>query len=94
MTYHDTDAFALGSYVRFQQFAEEGILVDLHSETIFSLNATGAFVLTLIAEGQATFASIRNAALAEFDVSLNQLDSDINALLDELISMKLIHSIR
>ena len=70
---------------------EQTVLVNLRTNRIFELNRTGARMWELLEEAPSE-PQIVTQLLAEFDVSQDQLEREIRALLDELLEEGLISS--
>jgi hypothetical protein len=68
---------------------ETGVLVNLRTNRIFELNATGVRAWTLIGEGHPA-SEIERRLRQEFDVSPEQLRSELQSLFDELTSEGLV----
>ena len=64
---------------------DEVVLLDMVSEQYFGLNAVGSCVLGAI-EGGADLDGAIAAVIASFDASENQIDADVRALVDDLVS--------
>lgn len=73
-----------------QEVNGETVILDLNSESYFGLDQVGTRIWQLLQEHgdvRKTF----DIMLEEFDVDENQLESDMNALLDELIKSGLVN---
>jgi hypothetical protein len=66
-----------------------GILVHLHTNRIFELNATGVRIWELLAENRA-LSEIETVLQAEFDGDREQVRADLLALIQALAAEKLI----
>lgn len=74
----------------FRQIAGEAILVPIRQnvgdlESIYTLNETAACIWALL-DGQRTLADIRDALVAEFDVSEADAETDLFELIESLLS--------
>lgn len=81
--------FGASQDVVFRQLEDEAVLVHLGTNRIYSLNATGARFWELLASGLGR--SEINAQLGrEFEVSAEQLEKEIEALMSSLVSEGLV----
>lgn len=86
----DGRAFAT-SRVLCKDLGDEAILLDLETETYFGLNAAGSRLWKLLT----TAPTIRDALevmLEEYDVAPDELERDMGALIDELVSRGLLRT--
>lgn len=74
-----TDSFALSEDAVARIVGEETMLLDLASGTYFGLNAVGGRFWQLLEDGLGGVEA-RDAMLAEYDVTAEQLDTDLNDL--------------
>ena len=72
-----------------QGVEDEMVLLDLESGQYFGLNEVGARIWSLFQEGL-TGSAVLGALLQEYDVSEEQLSSDIQKFLDHLLSLRLV----
>ena len=72
-----------------RQVGDETVILDLASGTYYGLDPVGARIWQLLADGQ-TLAQVRDIMLAEYDVSVDDLERDLNRLLSELSDKNLI----
>jgi hypothetical protein len=70
---------------------DQTVLVKLRTNRIFELNRTGARLWELLEEAPSE-SQIVTGLLAEFDVSQEQLEREVRALLDSLLEEGLIGS--
>jgi hypothetical protein len=87
---HDGRAFATPR-VLCKDLGDESILLDLETETYFGLNAAGTRLWNLLTTGP----SIHDAfevMLEEYDVSPDELERDMGALIDELVARGLLRT--
>jgi hypothetical protein len=68
-----------------QRLEDSTVLVHLRTNRIYALNTTGTRFWELMAEGHSR-QEIRDRLLAEFDVSEDDLDQEIDRLVSELLS--------
>ncbi len=80
---------ALANDVLFQPTADEGVLLHLTSEQYFGLNSMSRHVVDQIQAGK-TVAEMLATMLTEFDVTEEQLATDVLALLSQLIEHNLV----
>ncbi len=74
-----------------KELGDEAILLDLETETYFGLNAAGRRLWNLVT----TAPTIRDAfavMLVEYDVSPDELERDMAALIDELVGRGLLRT--
>jgi Coenzyme PQQ synthesis protein D (PqqD) len=69
--------------------AGEAVILSLKSGQYFGLNEVGARVWNLIQEPKMV-SSVLAAVLEEYDVALDQLESDVLALLEQMMANELI----
>ena len=75
--------------VLFQGVDDEIVLLDLESGQYFGLNEVGARIWSLFQEGL-TVSAVLGALLKEYDVSEEQMKSDIQKFLDHLLTLSLV----
>ena len=68
---------------------DEMVLLDLESGQYFGLNEVGARIWSLFQEGL-TVSAVLGALLKEYDVSEEQMRSDIQKFLDHLLTLSLV----
>jgi hypothetical protein len=74
-----------------QAMGDDIVLVHLHSNAIFELNATASRFWLLLSEGH-TVDAICNTMLGEFEITQTQLEEEIQGLLDMLQEHNLIYA--
>jgi hypothetical protein len=84
-----TDSLLLSDDVVAREVGEETMLLDLASGTYFGLDAVGGQFWKLLTHGKSP-QEARDELLAEFDVSGEELDRDLQALLDQLAANGLV----
>jgi hypothetical protein len=72
-----------------REVGDETVILDLASGNYFGLDPVGARIWQLLTEGCVP-AVIRDTLLAEYDVSSEDLERDLDRLLNELISQGLL----
>lgn len=70
----------------------EAIIINLSNGIYYSLDGTGGFIWELIA-ARRTVADIADAILEQYDVSAEQAAADLERLVSELISEKLVSAL-
>ena len=75
--------------VLFQGVEDEMVLLDMESGQYFGLNEVGARIWSLLQEGL-TFSAFLGTLLKEYDVSEEQMRSDIQKFLDHLLTLSLV----
>ena len=81
----DARTFALAPGVTLTVARDEAILLKLTDETMFSLNATGARIIELIAGGADIDAVVATLAV-EYQVGRSDVEPDVTTLLNALVS--------
>jgi hypothetical protein len=77
--------------VLMRQVGEELVLLHLEAENYYGLNPVGARLMQL-AETGATLQSIVDCMLAEFEVTRQQLEVDVQSLATELLAAGLLEA--
>jgi hypothetical protein len=72
-----------------RQVGEETVMLDLARGTYFGLDPVGARIWQLLAEGR-SLAETRDAIVAEYDVSAEDAERDLLALVADLTAQGLI----
>ena len=72
-----------------QRVQDEVVLVNLTTNAIYTLNRTGARAWELLEEGRSP-SEIESALAEEFDVSRDEVASELHGLLDELVAKDLL----
>lgn len=75
--------------VVFQTIDGEGLLLGLHNEVVFSLNASGARIVELIAEGRGVSAIVDTLS-TEYECPRDEIVEDVQQLIDSLRTRGLI----
>ena len=75
--------FRISAEVLSQEVSGEMVLLDLKSEEYLGLNEVGARIWQLLQDGK-DLREIGDILVGEYDVSRDELDSDINRLVGEL----------
>ena len=89
MKFQPSDCFNVSDDVLSQEVNGETVLLDLEGESYFGLNEVGTRIWQLFQSGQ-TVAEMLNTLSDEYDVSLEQLESDVGKLLDKLTDAGLV----
>ena len=84
-----SDKASIPEHVLARHVGDETVILDMASGTYFGLDAVGARIWQLVSDGM-SFAEIRDVMLAEYDVSLADIERDIAALAANLQSYGLI----
>jgi hypothetical protein len=84
-----SDHFTVSSEAICQKVSGEMVILDLNSESYFGLNETGCRIWQLLEAGYA-IPDILQTLTDEFDVSRQELETDLQALLDALEAAGLI----
>lgn len=84
-----TDKVTIPEQVMARQVGEETVILDLASGTYFGLDPVGARIWQLLGEGR-TLAEVCESMLAEYKVSRDEIERDVNELLAALVDKSLI----
>jgi len=84
-----TDKVTIPEQVMARQVGEETVILDLASGTYFGLDPVGARIWQLLGEGR-TMAEVCASMLAEYEVSRDEIERDVNELLAALVDKSLI----
>ena len=84
-----TEKVTIPTQVMARTVGDETVILDLASGTYYGLDPVGARIWQLFVDGQ-TLAQVRDTMLAEYDVSVDDLERDLNRLLSELSDKNLI----
>ena len=84
-----TDHFKLSDEVLSQEVNGETVLLDLEGEAYFGLNEVGTRIWQLL-QSEHSVAGMVDSLSAEYDVSREQLESDVSGLLDKLTEAGLV----
>ena len=84
-----TDKVTIPEQVMARQVGEETVILDLVSGTYFGLDPVGARIWQLLGEGR-TLAEVCESMLAEYEVSRDEIERDVNELLAALVDKSLI----
>ncbi len=68
----------------------EVVLLNVMSGQYYSLDAVGSSVWTMIPADGTTLGALRDAALAEFDATPEQVTEDLDSFMERLLSTDLI----
>lgn len=90
MQFQVTDRFSKCDDVLSQEVHGETILLNLEGETYFGLNEVGTRIWQLIQSGQ-SIAETLQALTDEYDVGMEQLESDVDNLLVNLTEAGLVN---
>jgi hypothetical protein len=89
MNFNPADRFKISDEVLSQQVNVETVLLDLEGEFYFGLNEVGTRIWQLI-QAEMTIQDTLDTLSGEYDVSREQLESDVGDLLDKLAGAGLI----
>jgi hypothetical protein len=90
MQSHPISTVRFASDVVVQHTGSEAVVVHLTEEVVFSLNATGSRIASLIQEGVALPALVDILA-REYSAPPGSVSADVHALLETLASKRLVH---
>jgi hypothetical protein len=86
------DRFAIPAHVAAKLLKDEAVLLDLKEGLYFGLNDVGSRIWTLIGE-EMSLSEICDRLLTEYDVSREELESHVRALVRELLGKGLIEPV-
>lgn len=86
------DRFAIPAHVAAKLLKDEAVLLDLKEGFYFGLNDVGSRIWTLVGE-EKSMSEICDQLLTEYDVSREELESHVTALVKELLSKGLIEPV-
>ena len=89
MNFQTSDRFSISDEVLSQEVNGETVLLDLEGESYFGLNEVGTRIWQLL-QSKPTVAETLNTLSDEYDVSRDQLESDVGELLAKLADAGLI----
>lgn len=89
MYFQATDRFSISDEVLSQEVNGETVLLDLEGESYFGLNEVGTRIWQLL-QAKPTVAETLSTLSDEYDVSREQLESDVSDLLIKLTDAGLI----
>ena len=89
MKFQTTDRFNISEEVLSQEVNGETVLLDLEGELYFGLNEVGTRIWQLL-QSNPTVAETLTSLSDEYDVSQEQLESDVDELLNKLADAGLI----
>lgn len=84
-----TDRFSISDDVVSRELGNETMLLDFASNTYFGLDEVGGRIWQLLEDGTSP-AEACDALIAEYDVARDVLESDVLALLADLLERRLI----
>ena len=84
-----TDKVILPAQVMARQVGDETVILDLTSGTYYGLDPVGARIWQLMADGQ-TLMQVCEVMLAEYDVTREDIERDVLALVETLLERQLI----
>jgi hypothetical protein len=84
-----TDTITIPTQVMARQVGDETVILDLASGTYYGLDAVGARIWQLLGEGKA-LAQVCETMLAEYDVTRDEFERDLDDLLKALADKGLI----
>ena len=84
-----SDKVTIPAQVMARLVGDETVILDLASGTYYGLDSVGARIWQLMTEGQ-TLAQVCETMLAEFDVSREDIERDVLALVQTLLEKQLV----
>jgi hypothetical protein len=92
MKFQLSDRFSISDEVLSQQVNDETVLLDLDGESYFALNEVGTRIWQLF-QSEHTVAEALNILAGEYEVSREQLETDVGKLLEILTDAGLINRV-
>ena len=89
MKFQTTDRFNISEEVLSQEVNGETVLLDLEGESYFGLNEVGTRIWQLL-QSEHSVAGMVDTLSGEYDVSREQLESDVSDLLRKLTEAGLV----
>lgn len=89
---HETasnETVSLTDQVRFRAVGEDGVLVHLESGRVMIVNEVGLHIVQQLNESR-TRADLASSIVSEFDISIEQAETDLDAFLAELDQEKIL----
>lgn len=84
-----SDHVTIPSQMMARQVGDETVILDLATGTYFGLDAVGARIWQIMAEG-GTLGQVCEGMLAEYEVTRADIERDVLALVQSLLERKLI----
>ena len=84
-----SDKVTIPAQVMAREVGDETVILDLANGTYHGLDRVGARIWQLMAEGQ-TLAQVCEVMLAEYDVTREDIERDVLALVQTLIERQLV----
>jgi hypothetical protein len=84
-----SDKVTIPSQVMARVVGDDTVILDLVSGTYYGLDAVGARIWQLVGEGQA-LAQVCERMLAEYEVTREDIERDVLALMQTLLDKKLV----
>jgi hypothetical protein len=86
-----TDKLTIPSHVMARHVENETVILNLENGTYYGLDAVGARIWQLVAEGK-TLEQVADAMVDEYEVERGALEQDIVELADKLIAQGLLQA--
>jgi len=83
-------SLAIAPQVVFEVVGGEAVLLNLESGTYYQLTDVGSRIWQLLEQGETSEDGLRERLLGEYDVSGDQLQADLEALLGDLLAAGLL----
>ena len=84
-----TDKVIIPAQVMAREVGDETVILDLANGTYYGLDSVGARIWQLIAEGQ-TLTQVCGVMLAEYEVTREDIERDVLALVHTLMERQLV----
>ena len=86
-----TDKVTIPAQVMAREVGDETIILDLANGTYYGLDPVGARIWQLMAEGQ-TLVQVCEVMLAEYEVTREDIEHDVLALVQTLLERQLVNA--
>jgi hypothetical protein len=86
------DRFAIPAHIAAKLLKDEAVLLDLKEGFYFSLNDVGSRIWTLVGE-EKSLSEICDQLLSEYDVSRDELEGHVQAMVQELLGKGLVEPV-
>jgi hypothetical protein len=90
MSFDDSTRFAAAPHAMWRELDGRAFVLDGETGEHFETNAVGGAIFRHAASG-ASFSTIRDELVREFEVDVARADSDLRAYLDDLVDRRLLH---
>lgn len=89
MTLEDQYTYTLAENAMYQKVLDETVILDAHSGQYFTLDVITSQIVDLLKQNK-TITEVANAIHADYDAPLQIIEEDITALVDEMVTKRLL----